>query len=87
MRERDSTNRFFFSGLSPKRMPPSFNFQRALWEDFAFYFDSHCPSAEEYSSLSIFSATALFTSLSLKLAKFSVPFSRINRQSKNLVVD
>ena len=30
-----------------------------------FYFDSHCPFAEEYSSLSLFSAAALFTSLTL----------------------
>ena len=28
-----------------------FNFQKARWDDFAFYFDSHCLSAEEYSSL------------------------------------
>ena len=43
--------------------PPFFNFQKARWDDFAFYFDSHCPSAEEYSSLS--STAALFTSLTL----------------------
>ena len=33
--------------------PPSFNFQKARWDGFASYFDSHCPSAEEYSSLSL----------------------------------
>ena len=36
---------------------------------------SHCPSAEEYSSLS--SAAALFTSLALNVAKSSIPFGRI----------
>ena len=41
----------------------SFNFQTACWDDFAFYFDSHCPSAEKYLSLS--STAALFTSLTL----------------------
>ena len=40
--------------------PPSFNFQKARWDGFASYFDSHCPSAEEYSSLS--SAAALYLS-------------------------
>ena len=30
----------------PNERPPSFNFQKARWDDF----DSHCPSAEEYSS-------------------------------------
>ena len=32
----------------PNECPPSFNFQKACWDDFASYFDSHCPSAEEY---------------------------------------
>ena len=43
----------------------SFNFRKARWHDFAFYFDSRCPSAEEYSSLSLFFAAILFTSLTL----------------------
>ena len=54
----------------PNKRPPSFNFQKARWDDFASYFDFHCPSAEEYSSLS--SATALFTSLALNTAKSSI---------------
>ena len=46
----------------PNERPPSFNFQKARWGGFASYFDSHCPSAEEYSSLSLSSAAAaLFT--------------------------
>ena len=36
--------------FSPNKRPPSFNFQKARWDDFAFYFDFHCPSAKEYSS-------------------------------------
>ena len=59
--------------------PPSFNFQKACWDDFAFYLESHCPSAEEYSSLSLSSAAALFTSLTLIVAKSSFPFGRIQR--------
>ena len=61
----------------PNERPPSFNFQKARWDDFASYFDSHCPSAEEYSSLS--SATAFFTSLAINAAKSSIPFGRIKR--------
>ena len=49
------------------KRPTSFNFQKAYWDDFAFYFDSYCPSAEEYSSVS--SVAALFTFLSLNAAK------------------
>ena len=60
--------------------PPSFNFQKARWDGFASYFDVHCPSAEEYSSLS--SAAALFTSLALNAAKSSICFGRIKRHPK-----
>ena len=64
----------------PNERPPSFNFQKARWDGFASYFDSHCPSAEEYSSLS--SAAALFTSLAMNGAKSSIPFGRIKRPPK-----
>ena len=64
----------------PKKRPPSFNFQKARWDGFVSYFDSHCPPAEEYSSLS--SAAALFTSLALNVAKSSIPFGRIKHPSK-----
>ena len=68
--------------LSPVFCPnerfPSFNFQKARWDGFA----THCPSAEEYSSLSLFSAAALFTSLALNAAKFSIPMGRIKRNPK-----
>ena len=61
--------------------PPSFNFQKARWDDFAYYYDSHCPSAEEYSSLSS-AAAALFTSLTLNAAKSSIPFGSIKCHRK-----
>ena len=64
----------------PNERLPSFNFQKARWDGFVSYFDSHCPSAEEYSSLS--SAAALFTSLALNAAKSSIPFGRIKRSFK-----
>ena len=60
--------------------PSSFNFQKARWNDFASFFDTHCPSAEKYSSLSC--AAALFTSLALNAAKSSIPFGRIKRHPK-----
>ena len=66
----------------PNERPPSFNFQKARWDGFASYFDSHCPSAEEYSSLSLSSAAAFFTSLTLNAAKSSIPFGRIKRPPK-----
>ena len=67
----------------PNKRLPSFNFQKARWDDFVFYFDSQCPSAEEYSSLSLSSAAAaLFTSLTLNAAKYSISFSHIKRHPK-----
>ena len=66
----------------PNERPPFFNFQKARWDDFASYFDSHCPTAEEYSSLSLSSAAALFTSLVMYAAKSSIPFGRIKRPPK-----
>ena len=62
----------------PNEGPPSLNFQKAHWDGFASYFDSHCSSAEEYSSLPLSSA-ALFTSLALNAAKSSIPFGHIKR--------
>ena len=67
----------------PNERPPSFNFQKARWDGFASYFDSHCSSAEEYSSLSLSSAAAFFTSLALNAAKSSIPFGRIKRPPKS----
>ena len=64
----------------PNKHPPSFNFQKARWDGFASYIDSHFPSAKEYSSLS--SAAALFTSLTLNASKSSIPFGRIKRPPK-----
>ena len=64
----------------PNERPPSFNFPKAHWDDFVSYFDSHCPSAEEYSSLS--SAAALYTSLALNAAKSSILFGCVKRHPK-----
>ena len=66
----------------PNERPPSFNFKKARWDGFASHFDCHCPSAEEYLSLSLPSAAALFTFLALNAAKSSIPFGRIKRPPK-----
>ena len=69
-----------FPIFSFNKRPPSINFQKASWDDFAFNFDSYCSSAEEYSFLS--SASVLFISLTLYANKFFIPFGRVNRQPK-----
>ena len=50
--------------------------------DFAFYFNTYCPSAEEYSSLFLSSSAALLAFLTLNAAKSSIHFSRIKHQPK-----
>ena len=65
----------------PNERPPSFNFQKAHCDDFAFYFDPHCSSAEEYSSLSLSSAAALYLS-GTECGQIFHPFGRIKRRSK-----
>ena len=77
-----TTSEFFSSTYRPNERPSSFNFQKARWNGFASNLDSHCPSADEYSSLSLSSATAFFTSLALNAAKSSIPSGRIKRHSK-----
>ena len=67
--------------LSPQRASP-INFEKAHWDGFGSYFDSHCPSAEEYSSFSLSSAAALFTSLTLIAPKSSILFGHIKRPPK-----
>ena len=71
-----TTYQFFSPAYCPNERPPSFNFQKARWD----CFDSHCPSAEEYSSLS--SAAALLISLALNAAKSFISFGRIKRPPK-----
>ena len=78
---------FFYLSLSlrsfaPTSAPPSFNFQKARWNDFVFYFDSNCTSAEEYLSLFLFSAAAHFIFLALNAAKSFISFGRIKRHPK-----
>ena len=79
------TNSFTCPSLSPvfcpNRRSPYFNFLKACSDDYAFYFYSHCPSAEEFSSF-FFSSAALFTSLALKAAKSSIPFECIKCHPK-----
>ena len=53
---------------------PSLNFRKARQDDFAFYLDSHYPSAEEYSSLFLSFAAVFFTSLALN-AFFTIWYS------------
>ena len=80
-----TTYQFFCLSLSLRFFAPTIVPIPSIFRKLAgmgLYLDSHCPSAEEYSSLSLSSAAALFTSLALNAAKSSIPFGRIKRPPK-----
>ena len=87
-----SAGRKYSTGSSPLTSSPSMTLTHppfyiaslavARWDDFVSNFDSHCSFAEEYSSLFLSSAAALFTSLALNAAKYSISFGRIKRHPK-----
>ena len=72
-----------FPLFHPDERPSLYNFWKARWDDFTFYFDSHCPSTEECPSLTLSSAAALFSSLTLNAAEFFIPSGRIKRQHQD----
>ena len=80
-----TTNQFFYLSLSlqsfaPMSVPLPSIFRKLAGMTLPPTLTPHCPSAEEYSSLS--SAAALFASLALNAAKSSIPFGRIKRPPK-----
>ena len=70
----------------PNKRPPSFSFQKPRWDNFVFYFDSHCPSAKEYSSVSFSSAAAHSVALVLNLAEIFYFFWPHQTSTSSLVV-
>ena len=66
--------------LCLNEQPPSYNFQKTVRDDFAFYFDSYCSSAWECTSISVTSSAVLFTSMALNAAKLSIPIGCVKRQ-------
>ena len=81
------TYQFFYLSLSlrsftPMSIPPLSIFRKLAGMTLLLTLDSHCPSAEEYSSLSLSSAATLFTSLALNAAKSFIPFGHIKRHPK-----
>ena len=55
----------FLRSFASTNAPLPLIFGKLVGMSLLFYFDSHCPSGGEYSSLSLSSAAVLFTSLTL----------------------
>ena len=63
-------------------IPPSFNYNKARWDDYLTYIDTHCPPPSNFAKLSFSEATHTFTKLVNDAATFAIPFGSINCPAK-----
>ena len=62
--------------------PPSFNYNKARWDEYLTYIDTHCPIPSNFTTLSLSEATHTFTKLLNDAATSAIPFGSINRPAK-----
>ena len=62
--------------------PPSFNYNKAHWDDYLTYIDTHCPPPSNFTTLSLSEATHTFTKLLNNAATSAISFGSINRPAK-----
>ena len=62
--------------------PPSFNYNKARWDDYLTYIDTHCPTPSNFTTLSLSEATHTFTKLLNDAATSAIPFGSINCPAK-----
>ena len=62
--------------------PPSFNCNKAYWDNYLTYIDTHCPTPSNFTTLSLSEATHTFTKLLNDAATSAIPFGSINRPAK-----
>ena len=62
--------------------PPSFNYNKARWDKYLTYIDTHCPPHFNFTRLFLFEATHTFTKLLNDAATSAILFGSINRPTK-----
>ena len=62
--------------------PPSFNYNKARWDDYLTYIDTHCAPPSNFTTLSLSEATHTFTKLLNDTATSAISFGNINRPAK-----
>ena len=62
--------------------PPLFNYNKARWDEYLTYIDTHCPTPSNFTTLSLSEATHTFTKLLNDAATSAIPFGSINRPAK-----
>ena len=60
----------------------SFNYNKARWDEYFSYIDTHCPPPSSFTSLSLSEAAYTFTKLFNDAAASAIPFGNINRPAK-----
>ena len=68
--------------LTLSTAPPSFNYNKARWNDYLTYIDTHCPTPSNFTTLSLSEATHTFTKLLNDATTSAIPFGGINRPTK-----
>ena len=61
---------------------PSFNYNKARWDDYLTYIDTHCPPPSNFITFSLSEATHTFTKLLIDAATSAIPLGSINRPAK-----
>ena len=61
---------------------PSFNYNKARWDEYLTYIDTHCPTPSNFTTLSLSETTHTFTKLLNDAATSAIPFGSINRPAK-----
>ena len=68
--------------INSTHCPPSFNYNKACWDDYLTYIDTHCPPPSNFITLSLSEATHTFTKLLNDAATSAIPFDSINCPAK-----
>ena len=62
--------------------PPSFNYNKARWNEYLSYIDTHCPPPSSFTTFSFSEATHTFTKLLNDAAASVFPFGNSNHPAK-----
>ena len=73
---------FHFPLINSSHRPPLFNYDKARWDDYLTYIDTHCPPPSNFTTLFLSEATHTFTKLLNDAATSAIPFGNINRPTK-----
>ena len=75
-------NYAYFLFVNSISRPPLFNYDKAHWDKYFSYINTHCPPPSSLTSLSLSEATSTLTKLFNDAAASTISFSNINHPAK-----